>query len=109
VVPRPGGIEPRYVVWTGADGTPHVQPANSFGILRGAVCARIARGTGADPDARRLLRLCAAPPVTRPFAPPAIPRRDHGRRAPVPAPLLLACASAVPVPPPILIRPGRSG
>ena len=30
VLPRPRRPEPRYVVWTGADGTPHVQPLPAF-------------------------------------------------------------------------------
>jgi hypothetical protein len=30
VVPRPKGYETTYVVWTGGDGTPHVQPVGGF-------------------------------------------------------------------------------
>ena len=38
VLPRPRRPEPRYLVWTGADGTPHVQP------LPGLPCRRAVRG-----------------------------------------------------------------
>jgi hypothetical protein len=34
LVPRPRVLEQRYVVWTGGDGTPHVQPVLAVGVLR---------------------------------------------------------------------------
>jgi hypothetical protein len=40
VVPRPRTFEPRYVVWTGGDGTPHVQPVFlGMWALPSRVCA----------------------------------------------------------------------
>jgi hypothetical protein len=42
LIPRPRTAGQRYVVWTGADGTPHVQPVLAFDVVRGAVCKRLA-------------------------------------------------------------------
>ena len=40
VVPRTRTPEPRYVVWTGSDGTPHVQPVPAFANFPGVLCKR---------------------------------------------------------------------
>jgi hypothetical protein len=45
LIPRPRTAGQRYVVWTGADGTPHVQPVLAFGVVRGAVCKQLAART----------------------------------------------------------------
>jgi hypothetical protein len=42
LIPRPRTPGQRYVVWTGGDGTPHVQPVLAFGVVRGAVCKQLA-------------------------------------------------------------------
>jgi hypothetical protein len=42
LVPRPRTFGQQYVVWTGGDGTPHVQPILAFGLARGALCKRLA-------------------------------------------------------------------
>jgi hypothetical protein len=41
VVPRTRTSEPRYVVWTGGDGTPHVQPVPFAGRLPRGLCRRL--------------------------------------------------------------------
>ena len=42
LIPRPKTAGQRYVVWTGGDGTPHVQPVLAFAVVRGAVCKQLA-------------------------------------------------------------------
>jgi hypothetical protein len=41
LIPRPRTVEQRYVVWTGGDGTPHVQPVAAIGGPRLGPCARV--------------------------------------------------------------------
>jgi hypothetical protein len=95
VVPRPAAAQPRYVVWTGADGAPHVLPVAGVALGRGA-CAGggLAARPRVTPEAA-----CLALPAPL----PAGARRRVGRPAalapcvPVPAPVL---ALARPAPPP---------
>ncbi|MEA2207394.1 MAG: hypothetical protein QOE77_4170, partial [Blastocatellia bacterium] len=75
VLPRPRRPDARYVVWTGTDGAPHVQPLPSLGVA-GAVgsCGRVAGLLRVTPD---------------PFALACAPKRPQGlmfpSRAPRPA------------------------
>jgi hypothetical protein len=67
VVAHPRTSQQRYVVWTGADGTPHVQPILATATPRSKLCSMIAKlaalqprvspGPGSD--------LCAAVPVLK--------------------------------------------
>jgi hypothetical protein len=41
VVARARRPEPRYVVWTGSDGMPHVQPVSVFGGVPKMLCTRV--------------------------------------------------------------------
>jgi hypothetical protein len=45
LVPEPRTVGQRYVVWTGGDGTPHVQPILTFGAMPTATCKRLAATT----------------------------------------------------------------
>jgi hypothetical protein len=38
LLPNQRSYEPRYVVWTGGDGTPHVQPVVTFGAVPASAC-----------------------------------------------------------------------
>jgi hypothetical protein len=91
----------RYVVWTGGDGTPHVQPVPPAFAPRRAPC-------GDAP--RRPVRLTPEPyvcPATV-VADPVRPSRRPVRRA-VPVPLVVPCAVAPPPPAPMPVptRPVR--
>jgi hypothetical protein len=94
LIPRPRTVGQRYVVWTGGDGTPHVQPVLAFSVVRGAVCKQLA--------AREL------PPQVTPTpgfggcnldVPAPLPVTKRGRVLPVPArPLFGGCVVAPIVP-----------
>jgi hypothetical protein len=114
VVPRPTRAEQRYVVWTGGDGTPHVQPLGSpvfFGRVR---CATPAdrQPPAVSPDGSGLCGHYERSPA---IVVPSLPARP--RRTPVPsAPPLLyraPCAlatqvgGALPVPPTVRVLPQR--
>ena len=108
VLPRPRRPEPRYLVWTGTDGTPHVQPLGFVASgLRGACRARrlppvvapnpLAAGCGP-------LVVAPRPAFVAPSQPP-VPRRAP-RAIPAPAPLLLSPPCILP--PEVLPRPARA-
>ena len=117
LIPRPRTAAQRYVVWTGGDGTPHVQPVLAFGVVRGAVCKQLAaRGLPPQVTPGFGFGSCVvAPPV--PFrAPRPVPK--GGRVIPVPprvlrgpceaAPaLLMPSATPAPVPGPVAKSPPR--
>jgi hypothetical protein len=99
LLPQPRTVAQRYVVWTGGDGTPHVQPILTFRALPAAACRRVAardfpRVTPAGGFGSCVLSAPQAPlPV--PAAPP--PAKRHGRVIPLPARVLwTACAAPVP-------------
>jgi hypothetical protein len=117
LIPRPRTAAQRYVVWTGGDGTPHVQPVLAFGVVRGAVCKQLAaRGLPPQVTPGFGFGSCVvAPPV--PFrAPRPVPK--GGRVIPVPprvlwgpceaAPaLLIPSANPAPFPVPVPKSPPR--
>jgi hypothetical protein len=45
LLPNQRSYEQRYVVWTGGDGTPHVQPVVTFGAVRASACKATTRLT----------------------------------------------------------------
>jgi hypothetical protein len=100
VVPRTKRAEQRYVVWTGGDGTPHVQPLGSPVFLGRARCPAAAdhQLPTVSPDGSGLCGHYYRSPVIVP--PAAVPAPS--RRAPLesPPPLLYRapCALATPVP-----------
>lgn len=75
VVPRSKRAETRYVVWTGGDGTPHVQPLTPLLYPSASSCSRIHPRTAKIP--------AVSPSATTPILPapvavkrlPALPRR----------------------------------
>jgi len=112
VVPRPKRAEQRYVVWTGGDGTPHVQPLGSpvfFGRVR---CAAPTdrRPPVVSPDGSDLCGHFERSPA---IVVPTIPTPSRRTPAPGPPPLLYRapCAlatplgSALPVPPTVRVLP----
>jgi hypothetical protein len=110
VVPRTKRAEQRYVVWTGGDGTPHVQPLASPVFLGRARCATTAdhQPPVVSPDGSGLCgRFFRAPAIVVP-ATPAPPRR-----VPVPstppllyqAPCAFAIAPAIALPSPPAAKP----
>jgi hypothetical protein len=125
LLPSPRAYEERYVVWTGGDGTPHVQPVVTFGRWNVKSCegpAKLARSLArVSPDG---FAACTTPPVPTPGAPPVAARplpRALGRppltskflyvarcwEAGRFAPGLAVPGRAVPVPPAVVV-PGDS-
>ena len=95
LIPRPRTVEQRYVVWTGGDGTPHVQPVTAMSASRGLACPRI----GALAKVPRITPVSAfqSCPVARPIV--VTVRTKHKRVArpvPLPVPVLVRGCSAAP-------------
>jgi hypothetical protein len=113
VLPRPRLPETRYLVWTGADGTPHVQPLPAvLAVLgRGGACPQVETPPRVTPDpfaascGRSPLRsLLAGPPAAVLQAPRPLPPRSRPRpRRPQGAP------RAAPRPSSALIAPFAAG
>jgi hypothetical protein len=95
VIAPPRRPEQRYVVWTGGDGTPHVQPAVAPALPVRARCARPPREVAqVTPN---LAGACLPfAPIPRPLPRPA--RRPSPRRPPVPVLVPVPCALALPEP-----------
>jgi hypothetical protein len=102
VVPHPRTPQQRYVVWTGGDGTPHVQPIVASGSPRSRLCAQISKlaavqprvspGPGSGP--------CAVAPVL--ISPKLAPTARRARRrllvpGRLPVPIYVGCAPTPPV------------
>ncbi len=100
VVPRTEQAEERYVVWTGGDGTPHVQPLGSPVFHPRARCPAAAahQPPTVSPDGSGLCgRFYRSPAIVVPAPAPSVP----GRRAPLESPPSLLyrapCALAAPL------------
>jgi hypothetical protein len=112
VVPPTKAAEQRYVVWTGGDGTPHVQPLASPVFLGRARCATAADRLppAVSPDASGLCgHFTRAPAIVVP-ATPAVPRRVPLPTTPplldqAPCALSPAAALALPTPPAVRTLP----
>jgi len=113
VVPRTRTPEQRYVVWTGGDGTPHVQPMPAaLGGLRVRCPQPVRRPIAVSPDATAG---CTTPFAGAVLGAPALPVarvpsrvvvRPGGRRVgvpPVPAPAPALFAARCDVAPPIAL------
>lgn len=114
LVPRPKTIGQRYVVWTGGDGTPHVQPIATLGVVPAAACKRLAasdfaRAPRVTPTGGFGTCATATPvPLPVPIAPPQAKRRVRVLVAPARVfwgacavePLAVAVVPARPVPMP---------
>jgi hypothetical protein len=114
VVPRTKWAEQRYVVWTGGDGTPHVQPLGSPVFLGRTHCPAAAghRLPTVSPDGSGLCgHFYRSPAVIMPAAPaPApAPRAPLASLPPLlyraPCALAPQVASALPAPPSVRIVP----
>ena len=103
LIPAPRTVGQRYIVWTGGDGTPHVQPITGFGAVPAAACKRVsssafAKAPRVTPSA---FGLCATPAqIAFPVSPV---RRPNCSRIQVEPPLFLAGCAA---PAPVLVMPG---
>ena len=75
LLPNQRAYEQRYVVWTGGDGTPHVQPIVTFAAARAGACkssAKLAQSVArVSPDGAFG---CTGAPIANKFAVP-VPRR----------------------------------
>ena len=80
LLPNQRSYEQRYVVWTGGDGTPHVQPIVTFAAVRASACRSSAKLTQSvprvSPDG---LSPCAGGPRSRTSS--RVPASRRGSRA----------------------------
>ncbi len=112
VVPRADRAEQRYVVWTGGDGTPHVQPLAApifLGRVRCAPPVDRRPPTVSPDDAGFCDHYSRSPAVILP-APPVPARRTSAPRPPVvvyhpPCALDAQVPRALPVPPSVRLVP----
>jgi hypothetical protein len=98
VVPRTKRAEQRYVVWTGGDGTPHVQPLGSPVFLGRARCPAAVddRPPTVSPDGSGLCgHFYPAPAIVEPA--PRTPTRRVPPAGPPPLLYRAPCALATPV------------
>jgi hypothetical protein len=100
LIAQPRTVGQRYVVWTGGDGTPHVQPLLTFGALPAAACKRVAatafaRAPRVTPAGG--VGSCALGVPSAPLPLPVEPVKRRRRVIPVPARVLwTACAEPAP-------------
>jgi hypothetical protein len=106
LLPNPKAFEQRYVVWTGGDGTPHVQPVVTFGAPRASMCPAMARLIRSmprvSPDG---MFPCTAPQAVNPkFAVPSRPGARKPRRGVAPPVLYLPrCVLGAPFVPGVVV------
>jgi hypothetical protein len=80
LIPRPRTPEQRYVVWTGGDGTPHVQPVAAFGSPRADACSRAGSFAKIPQITPNGFGSCVlARPAAFPVPAPAMRRDKRGR------------------------------
>ena len=81
LLPNQRSYQQRYVVWTGGDGTPHVQPIVTFAAVRASACKSSAKLTQSvprvSPDG---LSPCGAGPIADKFPVPASRRGSRALR-----------------------------
>ena len=81
LLPNQRAYEQRYVVWTGGDGTPHVQPIVTFAAGRASACkssAKLAQSVArVSPDG---LLPCAGPVIVNKTAAPLLRRGSRALR-----------------------------
>ena len=81
LLPNQRSSEQRYVVWTGGDGTPHVQPIVTYATLRPSACKSSAKLTQSvarvSPDGAFP---CTGAPIADKFAVPVPPRASRAQR-----------------------------
>jgi hypothetical protein len=81
LLPNQRSYGQRYVVWTGGDGTPHVQPIVTFATVPARACKSSAKLTQSvarvSPDA---LSPCGALPIANKLVPPALYRGSRALR-----------------------------
>lgn len=105
LVAHPRTPQQRYVVWTGGDGTPHVQPIGAMAAPPARVCSQLSKMTALVPRVSPgpSATSCAVPPVVAvPLSPKILVRQPKGpRRLPVPV-YLGGCVE----PGPFFVLPG---
>jgi hypothetical protein len=107
VVPHPRAPQQRYVVWTGGDGTPHVQPVLAMAAPPKRVCAMTTVLAARQP--RVSVGAFGAPcAILAPRPVPVIPKTAAARRRPIPVPIFVGgCAPAPIFAVPPAVRPLR--
>jgi len=112
VVPRTKVAEQRYVVWTGGDGTPHVQPLGSPVFFGRARCAKPAKRQppAVSPDGSGLCgHYYRSPAIVVPARPARTPRTPTSTPPPLllqaPCALAAQVGSALPAPPVVRVLP----
>ena len=96
VVPHPRRPQQRYVVWTGGDGTPHVQPVIATAAPPKRVCEMVSVVAAKQP--RVSVGSFGAPcALLAPRALPAPPKSAPALRRPIPAPIFLGGCEPSPV------------
>jgi hypothetical protein len=113
LLPNQRPYEQRYVVWTGGDGTPHVQPIVTFAAMPTRACkssAQLAQTVArVSPDG---LFPCGAPPIASKFVVPVprrAPRALRLRRQVEAMFFVTRCAGLGPFAPGGAVVPGRPG
>jgi hypothetical protein len=104
LLPSPKAFEQRYVVWTGGDGTPHVQPVVTFGAMRTSICAAMAkliRSPRVSPDGP--FPACAVPQVVNPKLVRPAPRPSRRARRVPPVVVFPRCGLEVPFGPGVVV------
>jgi hypothetical protein len=110
LLPNQRSSEQRYVVWTGGDGTPHVQPIVTFAAVPARACkssAKLSRSVArVSPDGPSP---CGALPIANKFVPPALYRGSRTlrlRRQVAAMVYVTRCTGLGPFTPPVVV-PGR--
>jgi len=98
LVPHPRVPQQRYVVWTGGDGTPHVQPVATFGAPPARACSAISKVQAKVPrvPVGQRLAACAVGPVLASPIPNASSRRARIPRPAIPLPVPAAACPPIP-------------
>jgi hypothetical protein len=112
LLPNQRSYEERYVVWTGGDGTPHVQPTVTFAAVRASACKSSAKLTQSvarvSPDGAFP---CTAGPMADKFpvpVPRGAPRALRLRRQVAAMVYVTRCTGLVPFGPGVVVT-GRPG
>jgi hypothetical protein len=107
LLPSPKAFEQRYVVWTGGDGTPHVQPVVTFGAIRTSTCAAMAKLIRSTPRVSPdgLFPTCAVPTAVNPkfVTPSRRPSRAERRRQVARMLYVVRCLPAGPFGPGVVV------
>jgi hypothetical protein len=100
LVAHPRTPQQRYVVWTGGDGTPHVQPVTAMAVRPARICSQISKMTAMVPRVSPGFGVasCALPPVLAAPLPSKVLQRQRTGRRRLPVPIYVGgCVSPSPI------------